>query len=247
MNIVLCKVLILLFSLGYGYKFPEKFKRCHLNDPDLDSCLDTAIEVAIQLIGGSGIPSLHLLPIDPLRIETLEIGEGSSAVNLVQKYKDIKLHGFSKLKVEDSHYDASKKVLKFNSIHPEVIQEADYDFNGKILVIPVYGKGASNVTLENWRINHTITFEEVTKDNKKYFTVPSYTIKVNTSYAHFDFKNLFNGNEELSKTVHKVMNENWSVIIDDIKVGIELGYQEVFRQLTNKFLEAVPIDDVFLE
>lgn len=49
-----------------------------------------------------GISSLSLPSIDPLEIASVEIGAGTSAVNLVQKYRDIKILGFSDCTVEDA-------------------------------------------------------------------------------------------------------------------------------------------------
>lgn len=47
----------------------------------------------------SGIGSLGLPPIDPLVIPEIHIGEGQSAVSLVQNYFDAKLLGLSKANI----------------------------------------------------------------------------------------------------------------------------------------------------
>ncbi|KAG5877130.1 hypothetical protein JTB14_031282 [Gonioctena quinquepunctata] len=45
---------ILFSALACAHKFPEQFKRCHLSDPELDSCLNNAVENGMKLIGSTG-------------------------------------------------------------------------------------------------------------------------------------------------------------------------------------------------
>nr|XP_023030123.1 circadian clock-controlled protein-like [Leptinotarsa decemlineata] len=240
-------VLAVTATLIYGYQFPDAFKRCHFSDPNLDSCLDSTIENAFQIIGGSGIAALNLPPIDPAKFTSIVIGAGTSAVNLVQNYHDVKVIGFSKIKVKDSHYDSQKNTLEFSSLHPEIRQEAKYDINGKILVIPVFGKGDSIITLRDVTIVHTVTFEKKTKNNRAHLTVKSYDMKITIKGAHFDFRNLFNGNEKLSDNIHKVVNENWNVIYEDVREGVQKAYGEAFKLVTNEFFEKIPVDEIFLK
>lgn len=50
----------------------------------------------------AGIKSLNLPSIEPTVVSKIVIGKGSSAVNLVQNYFDIKLYGLSTQKIQDS-------------------------------------------------------------------------------------------------------------------------------------------------
>ncbi|KAG5869078.1 hypothetical protein JTB14_000784 [Gonioctena quinquepunctata] len=49
------KFFIFSCPLVLGYKFPEAFKKCNLNDPQLDSCLNSNIENTYKIIGESGM------------------------------------------------------------------------------------------------------------------------------------------------------------------------------------------------
>lgn len=48
------------------------------------------------------MPSIGLPSIDPVEVAELQIGEGTSAVNLVQNYYNLKIYGFSKTKASKS-------------------------------------------------------------------------------------------------------------------------------------------------
>lgn len=47
-------------------------------------------------------------------------------------------------------FDFDKKVATFDIIVPEVVLKSDYEINGKILLLPVYGKGLSTIQLSNY-------------------------------------------------------------------------------------------------
>ncbi|CAG9819734.1 unnamed protein product [Phaedon cochleariae] len=244
---ILFKSLVLIAAVVRGYEFPEAFKRCRMNDKDFEICLAKTIENAFQLIGSSGIPSLSLPSIDPIQITSLEIGAGTSAVNLVQKYKDVKVYGFSKNKVEEAHMDFDKKILTFTTLYPELRQEGKYSVNGKILVIPVFGTGDSVIQLMDPRIVHTVVFKELTKNGKKHFHVEDYKLGISIKGAHYDFQNLFDGDKKLADNILKVINENWNVIFEDVRAGVETAYSAVCKAMANRLFDTVPVDDIFLK
>ncbi|KAG5861833.1 hypothetical protein JTB14_008265 [Gonioctena quinquepunctata] len=142
-------------------------------------------------------------------------------------------------------YDAKNKVLTFMALHPEVTQKAKYEFNGKIMVIPVYGEGDSIITLHSLTMAHTINFKEITNNKKTFLIIDTYKLKMDIASAHFDFKNLFNGDEKLSKPIHTVINDNSKEMFIDVKEGLQSSYAEVFRLVLSRFFEDVPADELF--
>ncbi|XP_018572579.1 circadian clock-controlled protein-like [Anoplophora glabripennis] len=224
----------------------EQFERCHRNDPDLDNCLKVTIQNALKLIGNQGISSLNMPSIDPLDIISVEIGAGTSAVMLVQKYFDIQLLGFSNSVLEKAHLDLDKKVLTFTMFISKVQQKAKYELDGKILLLPIFGKGDSLLTFDDMTIENTIAFEEETRNDKSFFKIESYKISVNIKKAHYYFGNLFNGDKQLADNILKVLNDNSKEIFYDIKSGLDLSYAEVFKLVANRLFNDVPVNEIFL-
>ncbi|CAG9819737.1 unnamed protein product [Phaedon cochleariae] len=231
-----------------AHQFPENFLRCNLKDTNLDQCLVRAIENALHIIGNTGIPSLNLPSIDPIGVSNIQIGaDGSSAVNIVQQYKNISIFGLSDVKVEKAHYDQHKKILNFTAEHPVLSQEAKYNITGKVLILSVYGNGDSIITLKKPRITHVAYFKEYTKGDKRYFRVEDYSATYTIQGAHFVFENMFNGAEKtLSGIVSKLINENWQLIAEEVRGGVQKAYGQLCMATANRIFETVPIDEIFL-
>lgn len=73
----------------------------------------------------------------------------------------------------------------------------------------------------------------------------NYDIKVKTKKAQFKFENLFNGNQELSDSVHRVVNQNWEVVYEDVSAGYEQAFNSLFILYAKSFFGKVPMDVVF--
>lgn len=95
-------------------------------------------------------------------------------------------------------------------------------------------------------IDHTLIFEEGTKNDELHFEIESYKISVSPSGAQYDFDNLFNGDKQLAANILKVMNDNWKEIFDDVKEGLESSYSEIFKAVASRLFNAVPLHEIFL-
>ncbi|RZC33108.1 JHBP domain containing protein, partial [Asbolus verrucosus] len=88
-------VILSLAAVCLGAKLPPTFKRCKKDSSDADRCLSAAVEDALRRLTAPfddvGLPSL-----DPLDVPALTIGAGTGPVGVEQKFKDLKLYGFTK-------------------------------------------------------------------------------------------------------------------------------------------------------
>ncbi|VEN57799.1 unnamed protein product, partial [Callosobruchus maculatus] len=143
--------------------------------------------------------------------------------------------------------DWDKKTLEYETVSPQIQQKANYDINGKVMVLPVYGKGESTITLKDATMQHIIQFKEQTKGGKKHLMVDTYLLNIEIKGANYDFKNLFDGDQALSKNILTVINENWKEVYDDVKSGIAKAYGEVCKLIANGLFSKMPYNEVFLE
>ncbi|CAG9856092.1 unnamed protein product [Phyllotreta striolata] len=240
----LCLLFAVSLCAANAYNFDKRFTVCHRSAPDLDKCLISAIEDGIRTVGSKGIRALNVPSVDPLKITRIIIGEGSTAVNLVQKYYNASITGLSKLKVKEAHFDLDKNILTFTSLHPTLEQKAKYDINGKILVLPIFGKGDSVCVFYDVEIEHTVKLEEVVKNERKYFRVTDYAGVLSVGKARFDFENLFNGDKALGEHILTVVNENWQVLFEDVKGGIETTFSKVFLAVAGQLIDKIPADEI---
>ncbi|CAG9856091.1 unnamed protein product [Phyllotreta striolata] len=236
-------ILVCLYEASC-FDFGKSFKLCHPSDPQIEKCLIDAIETGFKTLGSTGISAIGVAPIDPLEVVKITIGAGTSAVNLVQNYANVKIKGLSTLKAESANFDLNNRNFVFVTRHPMLTQSADYSINGKILVMPVFGKGLSVIKLKDAKIVHNIVFNEETKHNKKYFNVVSYNANITIGGAHYDFQNLFNGDRRLGDAILKVVNDNWSLIFNDVSEGVCKSYSQVFQSVATALFKRVPIEDM---
>ncbi|CAH1159734.1 unnamed protein product [Phaedon cochleariae] len=240
-------ILVLIVGVGHGYQFPGDFLKCGLDQEDLDQCLIKAMEIIFHQYGKTGIPSLNLPSIDPIEIPKMEIGAGTGAVNLVQRYQKARIFGLSDSKIVRVHYDQNNKILNFTADYPELRQEAKYNMSGKVMMLSVHGFGDSILRLKEPTIVHVATFKEKTKMGKKHLHIEDYSLRFTIKGARYDFKNMFDGDEKLSGVVSKVLNDNWNVIFEDVRDGYEQTYGLVCKAIANQFFDTVPMEDIFLK
>lgn len=90
------------------------------------------------------------MSLEPLLVEKLHVAPGAKGVvALDQKYHDCKYHGVSGIKVANWDFDFSNKRLLVKAHIADLKMKCQYDFNGKVLVLPFVGKGPSTFDFGN--------------------------------------------------------------------------------------------------
>ncbi|XP_063926742.1 protein takeout-like [Zophobas morio] len=235
---------LLLLSACACTKLPPTFKKCNRNQNDLNECLSKAVKDAIEQLNRPfrdvGLPSM-----EPLEIPELTVGAGTGAVGLVQHFKNMKVHGFSKPETTKFEFDLGKKIALLQCTFAEVKTVAEYDVNGKILVLPVYGKGTSTIKMENVTGTETFIMEKYEKKGQKYLKVVEGKLVLTPGLVKFKLENLFDGDKTLGDNINSVMNENWKEVFADVKSSYEEAYSQIVETIFNNLLAKVPYDELF--
>ncbi|KAF2900817.1 hypothetical protein ILUMI_05356 [Ignelater luminosus] len=178
----------------------------------------------------------------------MTIGEGTTgAVHVVQNYKNVKIHGISKGTVEKviANILPSNFKLDIDLILSSLKLEADYDFNGQILVIPIVGKGNCTVNLSNVKAKLVLTGKSFEKKGKTYIDIQKAVMSLKPEKVHFDFANLFNGDQRLGAEMNKLLNDNSEVVFEDVGSGYEASLAIVVQNMCNLIYHKVPFGDLF--
>ncbi|KAB0791249.1 hypothetical protein PPYR_03049 [Photinus pyralis] len=241
-------LLFLVYSFGQSSKLPADYKRCDRNDPNFNGCLKDALEHAISRLA-NGDKSLGIPPLEPIHIPHAVLKEGTGAVHVVQKFTNLNIHKLTKSSITGFSSTLTKTQLSFtlNITAPEYVLEADYDFNGRLLVLPVVGVGKSKVNLYNVNTKLELGGEYVSRNGQQYFDVKSFDVKLAPGKVTYRFENLFNGNQELSNQIHTVLNENWREVFYDVKDGYEELIATVARAYANQLFSKIPVKNIFLK
>lgn len=230
-------------------KLPSTFGRCHISDPDPQwrECTRKNIESSIHQMKNKVYKEIGLPPMEPLPIPALIIGEGKGPVNVQQNFKNVKLHGLTDSTVLSSFFDIKNYDLYAESITPELRLEAEYEMAGRVLLLPIVGKGNCNVTLINTKLNHTLLGEKIEKNGNDYLHITDYTVTLRPEKVIFKFDNLFDGDERLGKEINNVLNDNNKEVFGDVREGYEKSFGLIFKDLANRVFSRVPLKDIFLE
>lgn len=89
--------------------------------------------------------------------------------------------------------------------------------------------------------------EVVEKENgKKYIKIPSNKFKLvfDTSHLYLNLENLFN-NKALSDNMNSFLNENWQIILTELKPSVRDTLVKILSELINSTFDKLSYDDLF--
>lgn len=121
----------------------------------------------------------------------------------------------------------------------------DYEMSGRILLLPITGNGRANITLVNSKIEHRLIGEPFEKDGVKYMRLKEYRVTFDPQRVYMHFENLFN-DATLSQTMNRFLNDNWETVFNELKTGYSKSFGKIFREISNRIFEKVPMDTMFL-
>jgi Haemolymph juvenile hormone binding protein (JHBP) len=87
----------------------------------------------------------------------------------------------------------------------------------------------------------------VMKDGKEYLSIPSNKFKLvfETSRMYLRLDGLFNGNKALSDNMNLFLNENWQIILQELKPAVRNTLSQIVTSIISKFLDKVPYSAMF--
>ncbi|XP_012273717.1 protein takeout [Orussus abietinus] len=234
-----------LFVIAKAAELPNGFRTCHRSDPQYYDCLNKAVVDAIISMRG-GLKSFRILPLEPLAVDSVKIGESQGPVTLKQEYKNIKLHGLTQgLQVKNYNIDFNNWVLRSDGYCPQVDFVADYKVDGRVLLLPIRGAGKSNITMYDLETKNTIYCEEYEKNGEKYLRVKKYDIKFHPRKVILQFDNLFDGDTVLGEEMNKFINQNSDLLFKELQSPYEETFGLVFTKISNDIFSRIPISKIF--
>ncbi|KAH9640854.1 hypothetical protein HF086_014440 [Spodoptera exigua] len=204
----------------------EDFTRCRQKDSKLNECLKMAVPDALRRMK-KGIPSLSVPPMEPLHVNSINVDSGSGPVVITQMYKNIKLHGLTNTLLTLA--DLKNYRLRTDSITPKMEFIADYIMRGRILLLPIQGKGVANITMVNLVVKHDLIGEPVVRDGETYMHIKDYRVKF------------------IPQKVVLFLNSNSDLVFNELKESYEKSLSSVFQNVTNEIFDRVPMNKIFLE
>ncbi|XP_063224782.1 protein takeout-like [Bacillus rossius redtenbacheri] len=227
-------------------KLPTYLKPCSRNDSNFNACaLKNGISALPKLVKGDA--SLHIPVLDPLRLDRIDVKQGSGPVRVELALTDVSVQGLKDADLKAIDFDLAKNTLNVNFI---VKKRADvssrYSVDGQILVLPIKGDGDFNLKIDGLEGTFKCKFDLIKKeDGKQYAKIRDNSFDFEISNAIFDLKNLFNGDKVLGDTMNTFLNENWREVYGEIKPAVAEVVRTVIVRILDEFTSLLPYDELF--
>ncbi|CAK1551890.1 unnamed protein product [Leptosia nina] len=239
-------ILVLLAAIFYveGEEefLPSYLKPCDLQKSDFKKCVRQQIENSLPLFS-KGIPEIGVPSIDPVDLNDIVIdGNG-----LKLTFTKAKMHGLSEGSLTDFIINIGEKEETFKlGFKGNLSMTAQYNADGKILILPIRGDGDSLIKCRNVEVEINSKLNHVKDAKGEHFKLATPNYKYNIESTTFDFKNLFNGNKQLAETTLQFANENWRQLMDDLAPPVIKQIVKTIVKAINKFFSKVAITTIVL-
>ncbi|KAK9504239.1 hypothetical protein O3M35_010614 [Rhynocoris fuscipes] len=161
--------------------------------------------------------------------------------------KNIKLYGLKNAIFTNARTGLNeKKHIEWDFKIPKIDILSDYEVDGKVLILPITGKGRANVTLTNLDITYKYDWELIKKNGKEFMNFTSSELLFENGRTYFDLKNLFNGDEFLGNNMNRFLNENWKEVTNELGPAVGEAFSDIFRLLLTRIAAQVPYDEIYL-
>lgn len=137
-----------------------------------------------------------------------------------------------------------KDRIRLKLYVPRLEMVSDYSMSGKILMLPITGRGQA---LGNYTdIDAIVTVQgeryQDRKTEKTHFRTTEFYVDFDVGHASIHLDNLFNGDETLADAMNLFLNDNWKTVAAEIKPALEETVSSLFKTFSNKIYSKYPLD-----
>ncbi|KAH8420923.1 hypothetical protein KR222_009836, partial [Zaprionus bogoriensis] len=218
-------------------------KVCYRDSPDLNTCARESFNTLKPRLM-EGMPELFIPPMEPLRVPEIKMDQDSGAIYLHSTYKNVKITGISKHKLNDLRIDPSQLKFVFSMTFPKLYLESEYSIKGKIMMMPLLGDGNCKLELMNISMQTELYGQEYSKNGASYLKIKDIKVKYDLSNVHIQLDNLFNGDKALGQRMNDFLNENWKSLADEVRPLMNKALVDILRASIDKLFDAFSYDEL---
>ncbi|XP_075145239.1 protein takeout-like [Haematobia irritans] len=237
------KYFILCVALSMALaEFPSNLPRCAKND---EACHSKVAQTYVDN-HSAGIKEINLLPIDPFHIKNMGLKKDpTSPVNIDLQFNNMDMIGMKSMTI------LSAKILDFGSRSefegniPALTLKGQYKIDGRVLILPIVGEGASDIKCKNVYFKYSFDMKPVETNGKTYASLEHVKLDIKPESVQFYFENLFKGDKNLGDNMNKFLNENWKDIFQEIKPQFSKALSLQVKALLNTLFSKYPYEEYF--
>ncbi|RZC36739.1 JHBP domain containing protein [Asbolus verrucosus] len=233
-----------IYSVKNQQQLPPYYPKCYRDDPKLNDCLLKATETVKPFLK-RGVPELNFPKLSPFIIPEVSLEQGTSAVNYKAILNNIKIIGLDSYHFRKFEFDVANLRFLGSLDVDDVYIKADYNIQGKILAVPIEGKGVLTANITNSNATVSQQAKLVTKKGVTYLEPEKTVVNIDVGGVQPSFDGLFGGNEILAKATNEVIHDNLKELVEEIKPAIEEVMTRVVQDLIFKSVARIPYDELY--
>ncbi|XP_062124613.1 protein takeout [Drosophila sulfurigaster albostrigata] len=235
-----------LSCLVLASDLPAGIQKCSIMD---ENCLRDGMNYVLKNFARKGIKELNLVQLDPLLIKKFSLGKNpKSPVNIDLTFTNANLLGLSDAqvkKVTPFSKDLSRDIT-FELMSPRITLTGPYVVDGKVLILPIRGKGDADIVLQQCKVHAVVKLRPVSKGPHQTFAeVVEVKFFLDPSRVTYKFTGLFNGEKAPSENFHALVNESWQEVFNELKADISTAMGLIFKSILNRTLSKLPLEQLF--
>lgn len=240
MIVVLALVMFVNLSFADYYKTKPNFvKTCFKKDPEFEDCSKEAVQNLFNALG-PGLPEIDIPTLEPLHIPKIRILQGDGPVNVNAALDDVVITGFGKTEVLLSQVDGKTYDFYTRVRVPKLRIEGTYDLRGKILLIPLVGRGLCWFEPTNMTIDIVSDVKLYEKDNFLFFNVTGAHVKYNIGGLKLRMNNLFDGIKSLEDSTNSYLNANWRPVSESLRPILSKTIEDILLEFMQQLFHNLP-------
>lgn len=231
-------------ALAATNKIPESWGTCKRSDPKFDDCLKGAMQRAMKELE-KGNADYGILPLDPFKVKQLRLDKGGGgALSMDMTLSDAELVGFKNAKIETVKSDWSKYKIVATMRTPNLDLNSLYKVVGRVLLIPINGNGKTTIKMQKTLIRLTMQGNlKKAKSGKEHLHIDNVNFELIPEKSTFRFVNPAHATQ--ADLLSRVVSENDSVIMEDLRPAISEAFSQALLQIANRIFSKVPFEDAF--
>ncbi|KAJ9577484.1 hypothetical protein L9F63_005985 [Diploptera punctata] len=224
---------------------PSYIHVCKRSDPQLENCIINSIE-SLRPYLLKGIPELQVPPIEPLRLPEVVVAQGGG-IKAVGKDVDVGGPGSFIIKKLKLHEYPDKYEIDIGVDLPFLTFDGQYEVNGRLLVVPLNGKGPVHANATDCKADVVLHAQLVKRKNARYLHFNAMDIDLYIGNYYVKLENLFNGDRLLGDATNAALNENQKEFINYLKPIIETTVGNVILEIANRITQSFDFDTLLPE
>ncbi|KAI8422678.1 hypothetical protein MSG28_006449 [Choristoneura fumiferana] len=218
---------------------PDFVKTCFKSDPEFDDCSRQAVQQLFNALG-PGLPEIGMAPLDPLNIPKIRILQGEGPVNVNAALDNVTVTGFGQTDVLLSQVDAKTYDFYTRVRVPKMRIEGTYDLKGKILLIPLVGRGLCWFEPTNMTIDIVSDVKTYDRDGFVFFNVTAAHVKYNIGGMKLRMNNLFDGIKSLEDSTNSYLNANWRPVSESLRPILTKTIEDILLDFMQQLFNNLP-------